>query len=106
MDIGLSVILGTLLSLAFTLVPQLKDWFEALDAKSKSQVMAISLIIVAVGVTLLSCYGVITAVVCTQTGVWTFITTTVVNGLLALNSNQATYLITKNLKKDSSNGVG
>ncbi len=106
MDIGLSLILGTALSLVFTLVPQLRDWFEALDAKSKSQVMAISLLIVAVAVTILSCYGVITAVVCTQMGVWTFVTTTVVNALLALNSNQATYLITKNLKANSTNGVG
>lgn len=106
MDIGLSVILGSALSVLFTFAPKLKDWFEALDSKSKSQVMAISLLIIGVAVTGLSCAGFITAVVCTQTGVWTFVTTTLLNAVLALNSNQATYLITKSFKTDKSVGVG
>lgn len=106
MDIALAAILGTVLSLLFTFVPQLKDWFEKLDSRSKSQIMAFSLLIIGAAVTGLSCAGFITAVVCTQTGVWTFITTTLLNAVLALNSNQATYLITKSFKPQSNEGVG
>lgn len=106
MDIGLAAILGTVLSLLFTFVPQLRDWFDTLDSRTKSQIMAFGLLIIGAAVTGLSCFGFITAVVCTQTGIWTFITTTLLNALLAGSVNQGVYTLTKSFKPEQTNGVG
>lgn len=101
MDFGLSAILGTALTLIFTFVPQVKDWYEAKDARTKAQIMAFGLLIIGACVTALSCYGVISAVVCTQTGILTFITGTLLNALLAVGVNQGVHNIIRNFKKEA-----
>ncbi len=59
---------GGLLSLAFSYVPGLSDWFAPLDSTRKSGIMALMILAVAGGAYGLSCAGVIASLPCTQDG--------------------------------------
>ena len=87
----LSAIAGVILSLGFSYIPKLKQWFESKESDVKQAIMGLALVIVACAVFGLSCAGVFDTVACTQTGFVGFA------GVLvsALVSNQATYLITR-----------
>lgn len=83
---------GVVVSLLFGYVPGLSTWFENLETIYKRLVMALALLVVAVGVVGLACagYGNV-PVTCDQAGV-----EGVVRAFIAaLIANQATYVITK-----------
>jgi len=85
----LGAIAGTALSLVFSYIPGVKDWFDGLKPDYKRMLMAVLLIAVSAAIYGLSCYGVVDAVECTQPGILGL-----VNVLLAaLVANQGTYLI-------------
>lgn len=86
----LSAIAGILLSLAFSYIPGISDWFDQLDPTRKRLVMASLLFVTALGTFGLSCAGLIDATSCTQAGAWSLVNAFVA----ALVANQATYLIT------------
>lgn len=96
---GLSLIAGAVLSLAFTFFPGLSDWYATLEPKVKAQVMAFLLVIVSIGIVLVSCFGIVVTVPCTQEGIVGFALNTVVAGILALAANQGVYSITKKIKE-------
>lgn len=86
----LSAIAGIILSLAFSYVPKLNDWYSTLAGTSKRLVMAAALLIVAGASLWLSCANLIVSVACTQAGLFSLINAFV----MALVANQATYMIT------------
>lgn len=94
----LAVAVGAVLSLAFTFLPVLKDWFDKRTGSERAQVMAILIVLVGVAITALSCANILTEVPCTRDGVMEFFLGAVVNSVFALTANQATHQITK--KKD------
>jgi len=87
----LSAIAGIVLSLVFSYVPGISDWFEALEKKYKQALMGVLLIVVAGTIFGLSCGGVVDVVVCDKAGALGL----VVVLIEALVANQAIYLITK-----------
>ncbi len=94
----LALVTGGVLSLAFTFVPFLKNWFDERTPEERAQVMAVLIVAVGFAVTGLSCAGVLTDIPCTREGVKEFFLGAIVNSLFALSANQATHQITK--KKD------
>lgn len=93
----LSLLLGTALSLVFTFVPSLRDWYEQLEPKQRAQVMSIGIIIISIGVVSASCAGLDSSISCTRDGVIGFAKGAVVNALLALASNQTAHALTKRM---------
>ena len=91
----LALLVGGVLSLAFTFVPFLKDWFDKRTSSERAQVMAILIVAVGIAITALSCANILTDIPCTREGVKEFLLGAVVNSLFALSANQATHQITK-----------
>jgi len=87
----LSAIAGVVLSLVFSYIPGVKNWFDGLESVFKQAVMGGVLIFVTGVIFGLACYGVIVAVECTQAGALGLIMALIA----ALAGNQSTYLITK-----------
>ena len=85
----LSAIAGILLSLVFSYVPGLKDWYDKQDGTRKRLIMAGALLVVAAGVFALSCANWLTIATCDNAGVMGLVGAFV----SALVANQATYLI-------------
>ena len=90
----LSAVAGIMLSLVFSYIPGVSDWFAALDGTRKRLVMLAALLAAAAGAAGLSCLGI--AQVggaalpgCTQGGLQSILEALVV----ALVANQAAYLI-------------
>jgi hypothetical protein len=85
----LAAIAGVILSLLFSYVPGLSNWYGGLDSVKKSLFMAGMLVIVAVAVFGLSCWNVIAYVTCDRSGALGLL------GVLiaALIANQSTYLL-------------
>jgi hypothetical protein len=83
----LAAIAGLILSLLFSYVPGLSDWYGALEPTRKRLVMAGLLLAVAGGTFGLSCAGVVDAVACTQKGALALVSAFIA----ALVANQATY---------------
>jgi hypothetical protein len=88
---SLSALVGVVLSLVFSYVPGVKDWFEGLQSGSKQALMGLFLIGASVAVYALACAGVYEGVVCDQAGAIEFFKVLVA----ALMANQSVYLITK-----------
>lgn len=86
----LSAVAGVVLSLAFSYVPGVREWFDALDATRKRLIMALSLVIVSAGVVALSCWNITPLVTCNQDGVVALVSAFIA----ALVANQSAYLIT------------
>jgi hypothetical protein len=91
----LSAVAGVVLSLAFSYVPGVREWFEALDATRKRLIMALSLAIVSAGVVALSCWNIMPLVTCNQGGVVALVTAFIA----ALVANQSAYLITPKARR-------
>lgn len=92
----LAYIAGIALSLIFSYIPLAQKYYDALDAIAKRLVMAGLLLLVAVAVYGLSCWGVISGYVeCTQTG----LVSTIGFFIDALIANQAAYLISPKSRK-------
>lgn len=93
-DAQLSLFAGALLSLAFSYVPGLREWFDTKDSTTKRLIMAGALLVVAGLAFAAACGQVLPggiAVTCDRQGGVELAT----NFLLALVANQATYIITK-----------
>ena len=89
----LASVAGVVLSLAFSYVPGLREWFDAQIPQRKAQIMGLALIVVAGGAVGLACANIATltgaAITCDAPGV-----VAVVKVLIAaLVTNQATYLL-------------
>lgn len=87
----LSAIVAGLLSLAFSYVPGVSAWFDALPKENKQALMGVLLIVTAASVFGLSCAGVLDSVACTKEGAIGFVSVL----LSALFANQSIYLLTK-----------
>jgi hypothetical protein len=87
----LALIAGAFLSLLFSYIPGLKDWFEPLENKYKQAIMGGLLIVVAFAIYGLSCAAVLSYFTCDKTGLMQVINILV----MALIANQSVYLITK-----------
>jgi len=85
----LCAIAGAVLSLLFSYVPRLSEWYDALAPTMKRLLMAALLIVVAAAIFGLSCWGVLARVECTQAGALGLVKVLIA----ALVANQATYLI-------------
>lgn len=88
----ISALAGVVLSLAFSYVPGLSDWFGELRSEYKRLLMAGLMLVVAAAAYGLTCAGWLeTAIVCDEAGVmalvWAYIA--------ALVANQATYTLTR-----------
>jgi hypothetical protein len=89
---GLSAIAGVLLSLCFSYIPGVKDWFGELSKQYKQSLMGVLLIVVAGASFGVACTGVYdVGVACTQAGAIGLVETLIA----ALVANQSTYLITR-----------
>ncbi|MFA5714409.1 MAG: hypothetical protein WC998_01540 [Candidatus Paceibacterota bacterium] len=87
----LALIAGAVLSLCFSYIPGLKDWFDPLENKYKQAIMGGLLLVIAFAVYGLSCAAVFNYFTCDKAG---FLE--VVDILIkALIANQSIYLITK-----------
>ena len=89
----LSTLSGTVLRLALSYVPSLKDWYGGLDPQGKAITMLAVLAITAVGLFAASCTGLYVTVACDQAGALEL-------GKMffaALIANQSTYLVTRRL---------
>jgi len=84
-------VLGILLSLGFSYIPYVKEWFELLKKEQKQMTIGLLLVAVAVGSFTLACAGLYTDLLCTRDGAIEAAKVLVA----ALVANQATYLITK-----------
>lgn len=89
----LSLIAGSVLSLAFKYIPKLNTWYAKQESEIKSSIMGGLLILVGLASYGLSCteYGALFGleVVCDKTGFATIVATI----LRALATNQATYVL-------------
>jgi len=85
----LAAIAGVILSLSFSYIPKLSDWFHALEPTMKRLIMAGLLLAVAAGAYGLSCGAVITAVTCDKSGAMGL----VMAFIAALVANQAAFAI-------------
>lgn len=87
----LALVAGALLSLLFSYIPGLKDWFEPLENKYKQAIMGGLLLVVALSIYGLSCAAILNYFSCDKAGLLE-----VVDILIkALIANQSVYLITK-----------
>lgn len=92
---SLAVLAGVILSLAFSYIPGLSAWFDALDRQGKQIVVGASLVIVALALFGLACAG-----LASQLDYELACTTAGAIGLFkilaaALVANQTTYLVTR-----------
>lgn len=92
-QITLSATAGLLLSLLFSYVPKLSDWYAGKDAQTKALIMAGLLLVVAGGAYGLSCAGWGNYFECTEAGLQTAVSVFI----SALVANQATYGLTKHI---------
>lgn len=91
----LAVIAGAIMSLAFSYVPGLSEWYDPLEAVYKRLIMLGVLVLVAAGALGLSCWQVIEYVSCDKPGILGLVNAL----LLAIMANQSTYMLTK--KRDA-----
>jgi hypothetical protein len=91
----LAMVAGVILSLAFSYIPGVSDWYAQRDGTEKRLIMAGLLLAVAAGAFGLSCAQVLSTVTCTRDGalglVYAFIA--------ALVANQTAYSISPRLRQ-------
>ena len=83
----LSAIAGLVLSLLFSYVPSLSDWYAPLDPTKKRLIMLGLLVLAAAGVYALSCEQIMPFVTCDKAGALTLISAFIT----AMVANQAVY---------------
>lgn len=92
---GLILIAAAILSLLFAYIPGLSDWWDRLQAKAKSLIMAVLILLVAVFVYGLACYSnapFAALPACEANLGWNLIETAIL-ALLGLAGNQGTYML-------------
>lgn len=87
----LAAIVGVVLSLAFSYVPGVNDWFEGLASAYKRAVMGGLLVAAAVAIFALACGNFEVGVTCSEAGAIEFVKVLIA----ALVANQSVYPITK-----------
>jgi hypothetical protein len=87
----LSSVAGIVLSLIFSYIPGIKEWFEPLANKYKQALIGGLLVVVAVAIFGLACAGITDAVTCDKPGALDMVELLIV----ALVANQSAYLLTK-----------
>ena len=87
----LASIAGIVLSLVFSYIPGIKQWFENLSPAVKQAVMGGLLLVVAAAIFGLSCLGIEVGVSCSAEGALGLLRLLIA----ALVANQSVYLITK-----------
>ena len=87
----LASIVAILLSLGFSYIPGLSDWFDPLPATKKQAIMGVLLVTVALGVFGLSCGQIIAAVTCDKQGALGLLQVLIA----ALVANQGVYKLTR-----------
>ena len=87
----LSSVAGIILSLAFSYLPGVSDWFSGLDGVHKRLIMAGLLLVVAVGAFGLGCANILNTVECSRDGALGLASAYI----SALIANQSAYQITK-----------
>jgi len=83
----LIVIAGVVLSLLFSYIPGLKDWYDPLAPNAKRVIMLGALVLSAGGVFALACFGKYDLVACDAAGAWNLLEYFV----LAAIANQTAY---------------
>lgn len=91
----LALVAGAVLSLSFSYIPGLADWYAKLDGTRKRLIMAGLLLVVTGGAFGLGCAGILGGVDCSQNGA----VSAVYAFILALVANQATYSISPQIVK-------
>ena len=91
----LASIAGIVLSLMFSYLPRLADWFDKLSPQYKRLLMGGLLVCVAGAVFSLSCIGIVVAVVCDKAGAVGLLKVLIA----ALIANQSVFLLTKRSSK-------
>lgn len=69
-SISLAGLAGTVLFFLFEYIPGFSAWYEKKDEATKRLIMLGLLVVTAVGVFLLSCYGPFDYVACAESGIW------------------------------------
>lgn len=85
----LSMVAGSAISLVFSYIPGVSDWYAGLDGTRKRLVMLGALLLVAISIFLFSCAGIYEHVACDQTGAVQIIEAF----FSAAIANQATFLL-------------
>jgi len=85
----LAAIAGVVLSLAFSYIPGLSDWYTPLDPVKKSLIMAGVLVAVAIAVFALACGNLVVYVTCDKAGALGLVSALIA----ALVANQATFML-------------
>lgn len=92
--IALSTLSGSVLSLFFSYIPGLKEWFGLLDGQKKSLITLCALVLTTAGMYAISCTGIYNVgVSCDKIGLVELVKVF----FAALVANQGTYLATKKL---------
>lgn len=86
----LTMIAGVVLSLAFSYIPGLRDWFDAQTSNTKRLIMLGAILVVAAGAFGVACLGRYDGVVCDVNGAWDMVELFV----LAAIANQTAYQLT------------
>ena len=92
----LAQIVAAILSLTFSYVPGASDWWATLNAKQKSGIMALLLIVESLAIFGLSCGNVISGISCDKPGLIELASILIA----ALIANQATFMISPKPKKE------
>ena len=87
----LASIAGIFLTLAFSYIPGLSNWFDPLPPTNKQAIMGGLLIVIALGAFGLACGNIVLAVTCDKAGALGLLQTLIA----ALVANQAAYKLTR-----------
>lgn len=85
----LAALAGILLSLIFSYVPGVHDWYARQTSETKSLIMAGCILAVAVGAFALGCAQLVNAAECSRSGAWQLVQAVVA----ALVANQGAYVL-------------
>jgi hypothetical protein len=86
----ISMIMGVLISLGFSYIPGLKDWFNKLNGNEKRVIMLVLLLVIPLAGFGLSCFGRGEYYTCNQDGLWLVLE----SFILAAIANQGAYQLT------------
>jgi len=92
----LASVAGIALSLIFSYIPGVKDWYNSLTGEWKRVVMAVLLLVVALALFGLGCAGIVHGISCDQSGIIRLVSVFI----MALVANQSTYMLAGSRSRD------